>query len=68
MSYVSCIGRWGTLFKKCLTDFSGSPMVKIQHFHYKGQGFNPWLGKFCMPWGTTKKKKSMKTSRVLVDV
>ena len=23
----------------------------------QGNGFNPWLGKFCMPPGATKKKK-----------
>ena len=66
VSYVSCIGRQGTLFKKHLRDFPGSPMVKIWHFHYKGHGFYPWLGKFCLPWDAP--KKSMETSRMLVDV
>ena len=44
--------------KKRLQDFIGGPVVKILRFHYKGHGFNPWLGK-VMPWSVVKKEKEI---------
>ena len=64
---ASCIGRWilnhcatretlGRLFKwPPMMDFPGGPVVKIPHFHCRGRGFGPWLGKFCMPCGVANK-------------
>ena len=41
------------LKKDTLWDYSGSPMVKTQRFHCRGQRFHPWLGelRFHMPQG-----------------
>ena len=36
--------------------FPGGPVVKAPCFHYRGHGFDSWLGKFCMPFGVAKKK------------
>ena len=38
-------------FKVELQDFPGGPVVKTLHFHSRGHGFDPWLGKFCMLCG-----------------
>ena len=29
--------------KKLARDFSGSPVDRTLHFHYKGPGLDPWL-------------------------
>ena len=37
-------------------NFPGSPVVQTLHFHCRGHGFEPWLGKLrsCTPHGTAK--------------
>ena len=30
--------------KKCLSEFPGGPVVKTLHLHFRGCGFDSWLG------------------------
>ena len=41
-------------------DFPGGPVVKTLHFHCRGHGFDPRLGKFHIPQDTAKNKKKKK--------
>ena len=43
-------------------------MVTTLCFHYRGQGFNPWLGKFVIARGTDKKNKRTKKPNYAVMV
>ena len=45
--------------------FPGCPVVKILHFHCRGLGFDPWLGKFYMLWGVAKEKNKNKKVKIL---
>ena len=50
--YVNC----GIKIYKCFPwDFLDGPAVKSPLFQCRGHRFDPWLGKFCMPWGVEKK-------------
>ena len=40
-------------------DFLGGPVVKTPRFHCRGHRFDPWLRKFDMLHGATKKKKKI---------
>ena len=53
-----------------LLDFPGGPVVMTLCFHYRGHGFNPWLGKFVMARGTNKqtKNKELKTQKTMLLV
>ena len=51
------ISHFSILIKIPKSDFPGGPVVKSQHFHYRGRGLDPWSGKFCMLHGAAKKKK-----------
>ena len=39
--------------KSTSVNFLNCPVVKTRGFHYRGHGFDPWLGKFCMPLAKT---------------
>ena len=53
------MGKWKEGLRNVdILDFRGGPVVKTFCFHCRGHGFQPWLGKFCVPRGVAKKKKS----------
>ena len=39
--------------KSTSVNFLNCPVVKTRGFHCRGHGFDPWLGKFCMPLAKT---------------
>jgi len=43
--------------KMQILDFPGGPVVKTSGFHWRGQGFSPWSGKFSVLRGTARKEK-----------
>ena len=44
MEYLSALITISQFKIHCYQDFLGSPAVKIPHLHWRGHGFNPWLG------------------------
>ena len=48
--------------KKPPQDFPGSPVVRTQHFHCRGPGFNPWSGNWdpasLAAWPKKKKRRN----------
>ena len=49
-------------------ELPGSPVVKTPCFHCRGCRFNPWSGKFCMPYGVAKKKRERKKRDILKPI
>ena len=45
------------MLKVLFRDFPGGPVGNTPRFHCKGHGFDPWSGKFHMPYGEAKRKK-----------
>lgn len=56
LSSGSC--KWGPIKKVQSWISHGVQRVKVWRGHCSGAGFDPWPGKFRMPWALGKKKKS----------
>ena len=48
---------WWYCLKQVVQDFPSGPVVKTPRFHCRGNGLDPWLGKFHTPQSAAKKKK-----------